>query len=75
MQRLNPRAGTELHTSHTKVKLFQDWGWWPRGSGVQQRAAAAAAWGLWLAEACVSRKLVLWRGARMGRWWSGVGGD
>ena len=38
MQRLNPRAGTELHTPHTQVKLFQDWGWWPRGSGVQQRA-------------------------------------
>eukprot|EP00983_Pelagomonas_calceolata_P006007 200024-Pelagomonas_calceolata.AAC.1 len=45
MQRLNPRAGTELHTPPTQVKLFQDWGWWPRGSGMQQRAAAAAAWG------------------------------
>eukprot|EP00983_Pelagomonas_calceolata_P009428 305186-Pelagomonas_calceolata.AAC.1 len=43
MQRLNPHTGTELHTPHTQVKLFQDWGWWPRGSGVQQQQQRGAA--------------------------------
>eukprot|EP00983_Pelagomonas_calceolata_P014356 457482-Pelagomonas_calceolata.AAC.1 len=47
---------------------------------MQQRRAAVSrsrssrGGGCGLAEAC-GMQLALWRGARVGRWWSGVGSD